>query len=92
MLDDAVVRRIADSRGRSPAQVVLRWHIQRGDIVFPKSVSADRMRTTSICSTLNWMVLIWTRSRLSTEVNPVEPGPIRTSRPHPRLVVRTGSC
>ena len=44
VLDDEVVRRIADSRGRSPAQVVLRWHIQRGDIVFPKSVSADRMR------------------------------------------------
>ena len=44
VLDDAVIRRIADSRGKSPAQVVLRWHIQRGDIVFPKSVSADRMR------------------------------------------------
>ena len=44
VLDDAVIRRIADSRGRSPAQVVLRWHIQRGDIVFPKSVSVDRMR------------------------------------------------
>ena len=44
VLDDEVVRRIADSRGKSPAQVVLRWHIQRGDIVFPKSVSADRMR------------------------------------------------
>jgi 2,5-diketo-D-gluconate reductase A len=44
VLDDAVIRRIADSRGKSPAQVVLRWHIQRGDIVFPKSVSVDRMR------------------------------------------------
>jgi 2,5-diketo-D-gluconate reductase A len=44
VLDDEVVRRIADGCGRSPAQVVLRWHIQRGDIVFPKSVSADRMR------------------------------------------------
>jgi 2,5-diketo-D-gluconate reductase A len=44
VLDDAVIRRIADGRGKSPAQVVLRWHIQRGDIVFPKSVSVDRMR------------------------------------------------
>ena len=43
VLDDAVIERIADSVGRTPAQVVLRWHIQRGDIVFPKSVSPDRM-------------------------------------------------
>jgi 2,5-diketo-D-gluconate reductase A len=45
VLDDAVIKRIANSAGRSPAQVVLRWHIQRGDIVFPKSVSPDRMRS-----------------------------------------------
>ena len=44
VLDDAIIERIADSIGRTPAQVVLRWHIQRGDIVFPKSVSPDRMR------------------------------------------------
>jgi 2,5-diketo-D-gluconate reductase A len=44
VLDDAVIERIVDSVGRTPAQVVLRWHIQRGDIVFPKSVSPDRMR------------------------------------------------
>jgi 2,5-diketo-D-gluconate reductase A len=43
VLDDPVIERIADAAGRSPAQVVLRWHIQRGDIVFPKSVSPDRM-------------------------------------------------
>jgi 2,5-diketo-D-gluconate reductase A len=45
VLNDAVIERIADAAGRSPAQVVLRWHIQRGDIVFPKSVSPDRMRS-----------------------------------------------
>jgi 2,5-diketo-D-gluconate reductase A len=45
VLDDPVIERIADGVGRSPAQVVLRWHIQRGDIVFPKSVSPDRMRS-----------------------------------------------
>jgi 2,5-diketo-D-gluconate reductase A len=44
VLNDPVIERIADAAGRSPAQVVLRWHIQRGDIVFPKSVSPDRMK------------------------------------------------
>jgi 2,5-diketo-D-gluconate reductase A len=45
VLKDPVIERIADAAGRSPAQVVLRWHIQRGDIVFPKSVSTDRMKS-----------------------------------------------
>jgi 2,5-diketo-D-gluconate reductase A len=45
VLGDPVVERIADAVNKSPAQVVLRWHIQRGDIVFPKSVSPDRMRS-----------------------------------------------
>jgi 2,5-diketo-D-gluconate reductase A len=43
VLDDPVITRIAGAIGKSPAQVVLRWHIQRGDIVFPKSVTPDRM-------------------------------------------------
>ena len=43
LLDDPVVQRVAAAAGRSPAQVVLRWHLQRGDIVFPKSVSPDRI-------------------------------------------------
>ena len=29
--------------GRTPAQVTLRWHVQRGDIIFPKSSSPERM-------------------------------------------------
>jgi len=44
VLDDEVIVRIAKSLGKSPAQVVLRWHIQRGDIVFPKSVSPERVK------------------------------------------------
>jgi 2,5-diketo-D-gluconate reductase A len=43
VLDDPVVTEIAEREGRSPAQVVLRWHIQRGDIVFPKSVTPKRI-------------------------------------------------
>jgi 2,5-diketo-D-gluconate reductase A len=45
VLDDPVIERIARSLGKTPAQVVLRWHIQRGDIVFPKTVSLDRMKS-----------------------------------------------
>ena len=45
VLDDPVINRIASARGKSPAQVVLRWHIQRGDIVFPKSVTPDRVKS-----------------------------------------------
>jgi 2,5-diketo-D-gluconate reductase A len=44
VLDDPTVAEVADAVGRTPAQVVLRWHIQRGDIVFPKSVTPARMR------------------------------------------------
>jgi 2,5-diketo-D-gluconate reductase A len=43
VLGDPVVTAIAERLGRTPAQVVLRWHVQRGDVVFPKSVSRERM-------------------------------------------------
>ncbi len=43
-LIDPVVVAIADRLGRASAQVVMRWHIQRGDIVFPKTMSPERMR------------------------------------------------
>ena len=34
----------ATAHGKSPAQVVLRWHLQKGFIVFPKSVRIERLR------------------------------------------------
>jgi len=43
VLDDPVVTAIAEKVGRSPAQVVLRWHIQRDSIVFPKSTTPARI-------------------------------------------------
>jgi 2,5-diketo-D-gluconate reductase A len=44
VLGDEAIGEIAESVGRTPAQVVLRWHVQRGNIVFPKSVTPDRIR------------------------------------------------
>jgi 2,5-diketo-D-gluconate reductase A len=44
VLDDPVVTGIADRLDRTPSQVVLRWHVQRGDIVFPKTTHVERMR------------------------------------------------
>ena len=43
VLNDPIVGAIASRTGRSPAQVVLRWHVQRGDIVFPKSTTPARI-------------------------------------------------
>ena len=43
VLDDPAVLRVAERYSRTPAQVVLRWHVQRGDVVFPKSSSRERM-------------------------------------------------
>ena len=45
VLDDELITDLADAHGKTPAQVVLRWHIQRGDIVFPKSVHRERMKS-----------------------------------------------
>ncbi|MGR6317576.1 aldo/keto reductase [Micromonospora soli] len=43
VLDDPTIVDIAEEVGRTPAQVVLRWHVQRGDIVFPKSTTPERI-------------------------------------------------
>ena len=44
LLDEPVLGEIASAHSKSAAQVVLRWHIQLGNIIFPKSVTADRIR------------------------------------------------
>jgi 2,5-diketo-D-gluconate reductase A len=44
VLDDPTIGEIARRVGKTPAQVVLRWHIERGDIVFPKSVTPARIQ------------------------------------------------
>jgi 2,5-diketo-D-gluconate reductase A len=44
LLSEPAIVSTAGRVGKSPAQVVLRWHIQRGDIVFPKSVTPSRIK------------------------------------------------
>lgn len=43
LLDDPVLARLADRYGKTPAQIVVRWHLDRGLVVFPKSVSLQRI-------------------------------------------------
>ncbi|MFE6041189.1 aldo/keto reductase [Streptomyces sp. NPDC056452] len=44
LLDDSALVAIAARHGKSPAQVVLRWHLQLGNVVIPKSVTPARIR------------------------------------------------
>lgn len=44
LLDEPVLAKIAARHGRTPAQVVLRWHLQLGNVVIPKSVTPSRIR------------------------------------------------
>lgn len=44
VLDDPTLVDLAEELGRTVAQVVLRWHVQRGDIVFPKSTTPARIQ------------------------------------------------
>ncbi|MFC4243260.1 aldo/keto reductase [Gryllotalpicola reticulitermitis] len=44
LLSETVLTAIAAEHGKSPAQVVIRWHLQRGTVVIPKSVTPSRVR------------------------------------------------
>lgn len=44
LLADPAIREIAARHGRTPAQIILRWHLQQGRIVIPKSVTPARIR------------------------------------------------
>ncbi|WP_312018623.1 aldo/keto reductase [Streptomyces sp. I05A-00742] len=44
LLGDPVVTRVAAKHGRTPAQTVLRWHLQLGHVAIPKSVTPERIR------------------------------------------------
>ena|SRR5215207_4161022 len=47
VLSDGVVTGIATEVGRTPAQVVVRWHVQHGVVVIPRSSKAERIRANA---------------------------------------------
>lgn len=46
-LDHPAIRDIAERSGRTPAQVIIRWHLQHQVVVIPKSVHTDRIRSNA---------------------------------------------
>jgi 2,5-diketo-D-gluconate reductase A len=45
LLQDATLGAIAQAHGKTVAQVILRWHVQLGNVVIPKSVTPERIRS-----------------------------------------------
>jgi len=43
-LDDPAIVEIAQAHGKTPAQTIIRWHLQLGNVVIPKSVTPERIR------------------------------------------------
>lgn len=44
LLKDAVIRELSQVYGKTPAQIILRWHLQKGLVLIPKSVHEERIR------------------------------------------------
>ncbi len=47
LLSNPVLVAIGKNYQKTPAQVILRWHVQRGEVIIPKSVHAERIRENS---------------------------------------------
>ena len=43
-MNDMVIKEIASKFNKTPAQIILRWHVQRGVVVIPKSSNEERMK------------------------------------------------
>ena len=78
VLNDPVVREIAAQKGRTPAQVVLGWHLQRGVIALPKSAKPDHMKEN---------VDIWDFSLTAQDMSRLAEIPKRRLGPDPESMI-----
>jgi 2,5-diketo-D-gluconate reductase A len=84
VLRDPVILEIAERVGRTPAQVVLRWHVQRGNIVFPKSTTPERIRE-------NFELFDFELESGEIErINELDRGEAGRNGPHPDRMAYTG--
>ena len=47
LLGEPVLANLAEKHGKMPAQIILRWHIQKGNIIFPKSTNPKHIRANA---------------------------------------------
>lgn len=80
-LTDPVVMAVAVEVGATPAQVILRWHLQHGDVVIPKSSRPERMREN-----LGALDLVLDAEQLAS-LDALDRGPEGRVGPHPDTYV-----
>lgn len=56
LLTEPAVQQVAASTGKTPAQVLLRWGLQQGCAVIPKSVHPDRIQQASPKELMSWQL------------------------------------
>ena len=44
IINKDVIKKIANEHGKTPAQIVLRWGLQRGTAIIPKTIRFDRLK------------------------------------------------
>lgn len=47
LFQQPIILGLADKYGKTPAQIILRWHLERGEVIIPKSVRASRIQENS---------------------------------------------
>jgi methylglyoxal/glyoxal reductase len=60
-MNHPTIKKIADKHSKSPAQVLLRWDLQKEVVTIPKSVHRERIEANAISSILCWMQRTWLR-------------------------------
>jgi diketogulonate reductase-like aldo/keto reductase len=66
VMQDPTIGTIAAEHGKTPAQVMLRWHLQQGRSAIPNRPTRDASRRTSTCSTSSSQPMSWRKSTAST--------------------------